>query len=86
MGIIIITFLNIDLKNEGNYGSNVSCQGSQETTQKSSLVNSTSNNNNYYYEDYKDYEDSEKIPISSWKTAVSKEFIWLVLEVTFIKY
>lgn len=74
MDIIIITFLNIDLKNEGNYESDVSCQGSQETTQKSSLVNSTSNNNNYYG-DYKDYEDSEKIPVSSWKTAVGKEFI-----------
>lgn len=38
MDIIIITFLNVDLKNEGNYESDISCQGSRETTQKSSLA------------------------------------------------
>lgn len=74
MDIVIITFLKFDLENEGKYESDVSCQGSQETTQKSSLVSRTSNKNNNNYEDYKDYGDSERVPIRSWKIAVDKVF------------
>ena len=51
--------------------SQISCQGSQETTQKNQSV-VTSNNN---YEDYDDNGDSEEIHTSSFKTALVKGFI-----------